>query len=80
MKLIIFSFCLAGLFLASCQENSYDRHSTTDEISASDSSTGYQTGEGTEVIAAPNAANTKRTPVPLDTVEVDTSSSAATRR
>jgi hypothetical protein len=68
---------IAGLsvvcFIAftSCMENSYDRNSKTDEI-PSDSGNGYQTGDiGAEPIAAPNAANTKRTAVPMDTVKVE---------
>jgi len=67
-------FCCIILLvsMSACQENSYDRHSDTTERPASDSATGFQTGEGTESIAAPNAANTTRTPVPLDTVVVDT--------
>lgn len=65
--------CIA-LIAASCGENNYDRNSETDEI-ATDSARGFQTGEGTEFIAAPNAANTTRTPVPLDTVTVDTTNS-----
>jgi|GEM_PF-1923866 len=62
------------LVLSACTENSYDRHSETDEIPA-DSLGGFQTGTGTESVADPNAANTKRTPVPLDSVVVDTTAS-----
>ncbi|RYZ50775.1 MAG: hypothetical protein EOP49_13270 [Sphingobacteriales bacterium] len=57
--------------ITSCGENSYEKHSDTTEMTA-DSAGGLQTGEGTEFIAEPNAANTKRTPVPLDSVVVDT--------
>jgi hypothetical protein len=62
-------FCF--ITLTSCMDNSYDRNSTTDDVPV-DSGNGYQTGDiGVEPIAAPNAANTKRTPVPMDTVKVE---------
>ena len=70
------AFLLALIFSTglamSCGENSYDKHSEMGEAPEGESSTGFQAGEGTESIADPNAANTKRTPVPLDTVVVDT--------
>ena len=64
------------LFSIGCRENSFDRHSNTEENVANDSVSGFQAGEGIESIADPNAANTKRTPVPLDTVVVDTTTAA----
>lgn len=72
MRNLLFVSLLAICF-TSCQENAYDRHSQTDDISH-DSATGFQTGAGTEnqSIADPNAANTKNTAVPLDSVTVDT--------
>lgn len=68
LLILIFS---TGLVL-SCGENSYDKHTEMGDAPAGDSATGFQTGTGTEAIADPNAANTKRTPVPLDSVVVDT--------
>lgn len=65
-----------GALLSACGGNSFDNNTDADQIEASDTTTGYQTGQGTESnsVADPNAANTINTPVPLDTVEVDTTS------
>ena len=80
MKKIMRSFLsmvvVCGLLTTGCGENSFDRHSNTEENVANDSVSGFQAGEGIESIADPNAANTKRTPVPLDTVVVDTTTAA----
>ena len=72
MKTTFFGLIISGLMLASCGTNTYNAQSESDNIPKDTSSTGYQTGAGTESIADPNAANTKRTPVPLDSVQVDT--------
>ncbi len=74
MKKLIGSLGLIFV-LAACEDNSYERHSETHDLNKSDSVSGFQTGKGTESIADPNAANTKRTPVPLEQVVVDTTSS-----
>ena len=68
LLILLFSAALA----TGCGENSYDKHTEAGEAPSGDSSTGFQVGEGIESIADPNAANTKRTPVPLDSVVVDT--------
>jgi hypothetical protein len=72
MKSILLILMFSGTLLTACGENSYDKHTESEEAPTGDSSTGYQVGEGIESIADPNAANTKRTPVPLDSVVVDT--------
>jgi len=71
MKRAIFPLLLV-VTLSACGESAYEKQSESDNMPVSDSNTGYQTGTGTESVAAPNAANTKRTPVPLDSVRVDT--------
>ncbi len=74
MKYSFVTLCLSLFLLASCDENPYDRHSETSEIHTDDTLSGFQTGPDYEPIADPNAANTKRDPVPLEPVAVDTSS------
>ena len=72
MKSTLLILMCSATLLTACGENSYDKHTEVGEAPPGDSSTGFQAGEGIESIAAPNAANTKRTPVPLDSVVVDT--------
>lgn len=72
MKAIFLGVMISGFILCSCGPNQYNAQSESDNLPKDDSSTGIQTGTGTESIADPNAANTKRTPVPLDSVQVDT--------
>jgi hypothetical protein len=72
MKSTLLILMFSATLLTACGENSYDKHTEAGEAPAGDSSTGFQAGEGIESIADPNAANTKRTPVPLDSVVVDT--------
>ena len=72
MKSTLLILMCSATLLTACGENSYDKPTEVGEAQPCDSSTGLQAGEGIESIAAPNAANTKRTPVPLDSVVVDT--------
>lgn len=68
MKKIFLGLSL-GL-LMSCQESSDDRQGSSDDLPDAPTTSGWETGRGTQTIAAPNAAQTKRTPLPLDTVSV----------
>lgn len=76
-SLIILLGCLLSI---GCGESAYDKHSDTDEMEKHDTATTLTTGEGTEFIAAPNSANTTRTPVPLDTVVVDTTNNSEEKK
>jgi hypothetical protein len=68
-----------SLPLVSCGDNSYDKHSETSDTYQGDSISGFQTGPESETVADPNAANTKKTAVPLEPVVVDTSATAENR-
>lgn len=73
MKQVLFILSF-GLLLTACGESSFERNTDADAVNANDTATGFQVGQGTDANsnAAPNAANTTNTPVPLDTVVVDT--------
>ncbi len=74
MKRIFLAIACVAFLFTSCQENSYDRHSETDDL-ATDSSSGFETGKGTELIpidSQVDAVNSPSTAVPLEPVIVDT--------
>ncbi len=70
-RYFIYAFAFM-LFVTACGESGYDRNSESGELQTDDTTTGFQTGANDQPIADPNAANTIRTPVPMDSVVVDT--------
>ena len=63
MKKIMRSFLsmvvVCGLLTTGCGENSYDKHSDSEENVANDSVSGFQAGEGIESISAITAKKSK---------------------